>query len=104
MGTLNKDNLSAKKIINVLTKSKTEARQRFRAEIKGVFGSFARGDSKHKSDIDVLVEFDNRANLIDFVGLSLFLEERLKRPIDIVPESAIRKELKTNILKEAIYL
>jgi len=104
MGTINKNSLSTKRIINVLNKSKIEARQRYRAEIKGVFGSFVRGDDKRKSDIDILVEFDERANLIDFVGLSLFLEEKLKRPIDVVPESAIRKELKAKILKEAIYI
>jgi predicted nucleotidyltransferase len=104
MGTINKNRLSTKRIINVLTKSKIEARQRYRAEIKGIFGSFVRGDDKHKSDIDILVEFDERANLIDFVGLSLFLEEKLKRPIDVVPESTIRKELKAKILKEAIYI
>jgi len=104
MGTINKNRLSTKRIINVLTKSKIEARQRYRAEIKGIFGSFVRGDDKRKSDIDILVEFDERANLIDFVGLSLFLEEKMKRPIDVVPESAIRKELKAKILKEVIYI
>ncbi len=104
MGTINKNRLSTKRIINVLAKSKIEARQRYRAEIKGIFGSFVRGDDKRKSDIDILVEFDERANLIDFVGLSLFLEEKLKSPIDVVPESAIRKELKAKILKEAIYI
>jgi predicted nucleotidyltransferase len=104
MGTINKNRLSTKRIINVLTKSKIEARQRYRAEIKGIFGSFVRGDDKRKSDIDILVEFDERANLIDFVGLSLFLEEKMKRSIDVVPESAIRKELKAKILKEVIYI
>jgi hypothetical protein len=50
------------------------------------------------------VEFDEGANLIDFVGLSLFLEEKLKLRVDVVPESSIRQEIKEEILREAAYL
>jgi len=51
-----------------------------------------------------LVEFDEGANLLDLTGLSLFLEEELNCRVDVVPESAIRKEIKESILKEAAYL
>jgi hypothetical protein len=91
-------------ILRDLAELKTEVKQRYKAEIKGIFGSYVRGEGKEGSDIDVLVEFDEGANLIDFVGLSLFLEEKLKLHVDVVPESAIRKEIKADILKEAAYL
>jgi len=44
-----------------------------------VFGSYARGDQKKKSDIDILIEYknDNDKSLLDFVGLKLELEKRL---------------------------
>lgn len=96
--------LSTKQILNILEGAKTEAKQRYKAEIRGIFGSFVTGTSTAESDIDVLVEFEETANLIDFVGLSLFLETKLERPIDVVPESAIRKELAPTILKQTAFL
>jgi len=38
------------------------------------------------------------------VNLSLFLEKKLKRKVDIVPQSSLREEIKGVILKEAVYL
>ncbi len=48
------------------------------------------------------MEFDKDADLFDFVGLSIFLEERLGRKVDVVPRDAVRPELKELILKEAV--
>jgi len=91
-------------ILNILSDLKTEIRQRYKAEVKGVFGSYVKGEQREGSDLDVLVEFDEGANLLDLTGLSLFLEEELNCRVDVVPESAIRKEIKESILKEAAYL
>ena len=88
----------------VLKEHREEVRQKYKARIKGIFGSYVRGDQKAGSDIDVLVEFDEGANLLDFTGLSLFLEEKLKCRVDVVPEDAIRKELRPAILREAAYI
>lgn len=91
-------------ILLTLAKLRTEVKQRFKAELKGIFGSYVRGEEKDDSDIDILVEFEDNANLIDFIGLSLFLEEKLNRRVDVVPESAIRKEIKSAILREAAFI
>ena len=96
--------MPASEILHLLSELKAEARQRFKAEIKGLFGSYMRGEEKDESDIDVLVEFDEGANLLDLTGLSLFLEEKLNRHVDVVPESTIRKEIKNNILREAVFI
>jgi predicted nucleotidyltransferase len=74
----------------------------YHAEIIGLFGSFARGEEKASSDIDVLVRFDDEADLFDFVGLSIFLEEKLDREVDVVPHDTVRPELKEIIFKEAV--
>lgn len=95
---------SAKEILSILKSLKPEIRQRYRAEVKGIFGSYIRGEQKAGSDIDVLVEFDNGANLLDLTGLSIFLEEKLLCRVDVVSEDAIRKELKPAILRKAAYL
>ena len=55
-------------------------------------------------DISILVDFKEGANLLDFVGLSYFLEEKLNIPVDVVPIDTLRTEIKEDILKEATYL
>ena len=67
-----------------------------------VFGSYARGEQKKTSDVDVLVKFRPNATLFDLVGAGNFLEEKLKIKVDIVSEGGIRQELKDTILKEVI--
>jgi uncharacterized protein len=69
----------------------------------GIFGSYARGEQKKNSDIDILVEInDDKMGLLEFIGLKLLLEKILKKKIDLVEYEAIRKELKERILKEEI--
>jgi len=79
-----------------------EIKEEYRAEIIGIFGSYARKEEKAGSDIDILVRFYEGATLFDFVGLADFLEERLNVKVDIVSERAIRQELKDQILKEVV--
>lgn len=91
-------------ILKTLKLVQPEVKKKYKAEIKGVFGSHARGELHGSSDVDVLVNFQESADLIDFVGLSQFLEEKLKSKVDIVPQGDIRQELKESILKDTIYL
>lgn len=57
-----------------------------------IFGSFARGDYNHKSDIDMMVRFSNSNNisLFDYADLTFLLEEKLKMKIDLVEEGYLR--------------
>ena len=68
-----------------------------------MFGSFGKGEQKEDSDIDVLVEFEQDADLFDLVGRALFLEEKLSQKVDVVSKTAIRRELKESILEEVTY-
>jgi len=91
-------------ILTTIKSLKDQIEQNYKAEIKGIFGSYVRGEQTSQSDIDVLVEFHNGADLFDFVGLSQFLEERLNCKVDVVPLSSLREEIKPYILREAVYL
>lgn len=96
------NNFSADEISEMLGGLKAEARRRYKAGIRGIFGSYVRGEQREGSDLDVLVEFDEGANLLDLVGLAEFLEEELHLNVDVVPESALRKEIKDTILREKV--
>lgn len=70
----------------------------------GVFGSFARGEQRKKSDVDILIEIDGGTDLLDLAHLKGLLERRLKRKVDLVEYSCIREELKSNILNDQIQI
>lgn len=48
-----------------------------------VFGSFARGEDKPDSDIDLLVALEPSASLMDLIDIKLKLEDALLRTVDI---------------------
>ncbi len=96
--------MKKEEIINILRETGDNAKQNYRAEIKGIFGSYARGEEKRDSDVDILVMFSEGATLFNFVGLADFLEEKLNVKVDLVPIDTVRTEIKRQVLNEAIYL
>jgi len=67
----------------------------------GIFGSFVRREQGEKSDIDILIEFENNnKTLLDLIALKLDLEDVLKRKVDVVEYPTIKPILKEAILKE----
>ncbi|MBN1114242.1 MAG: nucleotidyltransferase family protein [Oligoflexia bacterium] len=94
--------MNKKSIIKTCFTLKNEIRKEYKAEILGLFGSYARGEESHKSDIDFLVDFYGSASLFDLVGLKDFLKSKFKRKIDIVTLNSLRPELKDNIFKQLI--
>ena len=77
---------------------------RYKAKEIGLFGSFVRGEQSATSDIDVLVEFEEEADLFDLVGLALRLEEELQRKVDVIPKRALREELRESVLQQVVAL
>ena len=94
--------MKREEILNVIRSLNNIIRRDYHARVIGLFGSFARGEEKYSSDIDLLVVFDDKADLFDFVGLSLYLEEKLGKKVDIVPYDTVRPELKERIYKEIV--
>ena len=66
----------------------------------GIFGSFATGRSGKKSDVDLLVEFDDIIDLFDFVHLNDAIQQILKSKVDLVTSDTIKPYIKPKILKE----
>lgn len=64
-----------------------------------LFGSFARGEETPLSDVDILVQFDEnaRVSLLKHAGMICDLEKILDRPVDIVPEKALRPRVRESI-------
>ena len=88
----------------IVAEEKDEIRRQYKAEIKAVFGSYARGDFHVDSDLDLLVDLDAGATLLDLVGLQHFFEDKLGCKVDVVPRESLREELRASVFSEMISL
>jgi len=69
----------------------------------GIFGSFARGDNKKGSDIDILVEFKNVPSLLMLIRIENELSELLGIKVDLITTGSLKnKEVKKSIRKDLI--
>jgi len=68
----------------------------------GIFGSYARGEQKKNSDVDVLIKYKNKKSLLDFVGLQQELEDKLKKKVDLLTYNSINHLIKERILNEEV--
>jgi len=88
--------------ILALLKSRRRRLKKFGVHSLSIFGSIARDQARKNSDVDILVDFEKPVGLFEFARLQLYLEEVLGRKVDLVTPEALRKELRDDILREAI--
>ena len=67
-----------------------------------VFGSYARGEQKKESDIDIIIEPKKGMGLFNFVGVKMDLENKLKKKVDLITYKSINPYLKAYIKREQI--
>lgn len=67
-----------------------------------VFGSFARGDAKPDSDLDLLIEAGPIRTPFFPGGLLVDLEEELGRKVDLTTPGALHPLIRDQILREAV--
>jgi len=71
----------------------------------GVFGSFAHGQQRKDSDVDLLVEFEEGSKTFDhFMGLALLLEDLFGRKVELVTREALSPYIGPRILREVEYV
>ncbi len=70
----------------------------------GIFGSYVHGEQKKRSDVDLLVEFDEHAavTLLRFVALERELGKLLGQRVDLVEKSALKPVIGQRILSEVV--
>ena len=98
--------LTREQILTFLSQNKRMFRERYNIIRIGLFGSYARGDQNLKSDIDLLVEFEE--NTQDLYELKLQLKDFCKKnlgiEVDICREKYIKPKIKNSIIKETVYV
>lgn len=64
-----------------------------------LFGSFARGEETPQSDVDLLVQYDDkvRISLLKHAAMICELEKILQRRVDIVEDGTLRPRVKEHV-------
>jgi len=71
----------------------------------GLFGSYARGEAKPNSDVDVFVVFEPRQKTYqNFCAVGDALEEVFRRKVELVTDKALSPYLGPKIMREVKYV
>lgn len=103
--------ISKERIIRILRKELPYLKEKYGVEKIVLYGSFAKGTHKKKSDIDILVDIKKPIGL-EFVSLADRLEEILGRKVDVATYAHFRrsfqnpryKHIAEDIKKSLIYV
>ena len=67
-------------------------------------GTYARGEQKKGSDIDLVVDFaSGKKTLHNYMQLKFFLEKKLNAEVDLVMKESIKPRLRQRILQSVRY-
>jgi len=92
-------------IFSQLEQAQPGLRANFGVKRIGIFGSFARGEEKRTSDVDVLVEFaPGQATFDNFMRLAFYLEDLFSRKIDLLTVKGIDRYIKSRVECEVIWI
>jgi predicted nucleotidyltransferase len=94
-----------KQQVHELIRAQKAAIQQLGAERLGLFGSFARGEQKETSDIDLVVEFKagmkTYRNLLNLVDL---LEDLLQKKVDLLTWEGMASFVQRDVKKDIEYV
>ena len=92
-------------VFSLLKKTMPLLQKDFGVKRIGIFGSFARGEQKPTSDIDVLVEFEQgQATFDNFMRLAFYLEDLFSRKVDLLTVMGIDRYIRSRVEHEVIWI
>jgi predicted nucleotidyltransferase len=78
--------------------------QKLKPTLLGIFGSYARGEENEKSDLDILIDFEAKVNLLELIGIEQEISELLGVKVDLVTLRSVNASLKPYIESDLIRL
>jgi predicted nucleotidyltransferase len=93
--------LTKEDILDFLKKNRSYLAKKFGVHSIALFGSYANGEANEDSDIDLMV--DMNPSFENFFELKYYLQEHLKKEIDLVKKGNIRVYIHKKIEDEMIY-
>jgi predicted nucleotidyltransferase len=80
-----------------------EIRERYGVRALWLFGSYVRGEQGKRSDLDILVELDDRPlSLLKFIELEYYLSDLVGVKVDLVEKETLKPVIGRRILTEIV--
>jgi len=95
---------SFEEIKNKLVNLKPILKDQFKIKEIGIFGSYVRGEQKKRSDVDILVEFEDVPDLLTFIEIENYISKQIGVKVDLVMKSSLKPYIGKKILEEVKYL
>ena len=94
------------KSVQEIKRTLKELKEKYKVKEIGIFGSYVRDEQKGKSDLDIMVEFEEYANLslLYVVSLEIELSDLLGIKVDLVERKSLKPYIGQYILSEVIYV
>ena len=86
--------------IKILRQHFQEIKKKYSVSYLGIFGSYVRGEQTSESDLDLLVEFEEKPGLFEYIELEDYLSDLLGVKVDLVMKSALKPNIGKRILNE----
>lgn len=89
----------------ILKENKGQIQKRYPIKNIGIFGSYVRLEAKEDSDLDILVEFEEDAELgiLKFIEIEEYLSDLFGLKVDLVEKSAMKSMIGIQIMNEVVY-
>jgi len=95
--------MSKNEVLKLIRSHKKELNS-FNVKSLALFGSAARDESHALSDIDVLVEFQDKPTFDQYMKLKFFLEDILGCSVDLVTRKALKPQIRDSVEREALHV
>ena len=96
--------MTTNELILKLNSVKDELKQKFGIEEIALFGSYARGEAKDDSDVDIAIIKINKKDFLKRLQAKDFLEKKLNKKVDIGYLDSMRTFIKNRIKQDLVYV
>lgn len=66
----------------------------------GIFGSYARNESMPDSDLDILIDFHDKVNLLDIIGMEQAISDALDIKVDLVTKQSLDTLIEASVYND----
>ncbi|OPY38177.1 MAG: Nucleotidyltransferase domain protein [Methanoregula sp. PtaU1.Bin051] len=81
-----------------------ELRGKYHVKKIGIFGSYSSDRQTEKSDLDLVVEFEQPIGMMAFVHLRNMIADRLGIRVDLVTPDGLHPLIRDRVMHEVVYV
>lgn len=82
----------------------TDMLKKYKVNKLGIFGSYVKGKARKKSDVDLLVDFEETIDLFEFIHLADDIQAILKTKVDLATPDAIKPYIRSKVMSEVEWI